>query len=85
MKKVFPELEDQYEGGMTWSWDSAPWARGAGAWYAVGQQRSLYPHVATAEGRIHFAGEHTSPWPGWVQGALYSGQRAAREVNELGP
>lgn len=85
LKKVFPELEEHYEGGMTWSWDNAPWARGAGAWYAVGQLRSLYPHVATAEGRIHFAGEHTSPWPGWVQGALYSGQRAAREVNALGP
>ena len=85
LKKVFPELEQQYEGGMTWSWDTAPWARGAGAWYAVGQMRGIYPHVATREGRIHFAGEHTSPWPGWVQGALYSGQRVAREVSELGP
>ena len=26
------------------------------------------------------AGEHTSPWPGWIQGALHSGVRAAREV-----
>lgn len=85
LKKVLPELEEHYEGGMTWSWDTAPWARGAGAWYAMRQIRTLYPHVATPEGRIHFAGEHTSPWPGWVQGALHSGQRVAREVNELGP
>ena len=30
-------------------------------------------HTGTPEGRLHFAGEHTSPWPGWIQGALHSG------------
>jgi monoamine oxidase len=34
------------------------------------------------EGRIYFAGEHTSRWPSWMQGALESGNRAAREVND---
>jgi hypothetical protein len=29
-----------------------------------------------------FAGEHTSPWPTWMQGALHSGIRAANEVND---
>ncbi|MHC4903430.1 MAG: FAD-dependent oxidoreductase [Planctomycetota bacterium] len=42
----------------------------------------LLPHAATPEGRIHFAGEHTSAWHGWMQGALASGVRAAREVHE---
>jgi monoamine oxidase len=38
--------------------------------------------VARSEGRIHFAGEHTSVWiDGWMQGALESGNRVAREVN----
>jgi monoamine oxidase len=40
------------------------------------------PHIATPEGRVHFAGEHASSWPGWMQGALESGNRAAREVND---
>ena len=32
--------------------------------------------------RIYFAGEHTSVWiDGWMQGALESGNRVAREVN----
>jgi monoamine oxidase len=35
------------------------------------------------EGRVHFAGEHTSPWPGWIQGALHSGLRAASEVSQV--
>jgi monoamine oxidase len=31
---------------------------------------------------VHFAGDHTSPWSGWMQGALESGLRAAREIAE---
>jgi Flavin containing amine oxidoreductase len=29
---------------------------------------------------IHFAGEHTSLWHGWIQGSLVSGLRAARAI-----
>jgi monoamine oxidase len=38
-------------------------------YYKPGQFGSLLPHVARPEGRIHFAGEHTSVWiDGWMQG-----------------
>jgi len=47
--------------------------------------RSLEPSIARAEGKVHFAGEHSSPWHGgWMQGALESGERAAREINDSG-
>lgn len=39
-----------------------------------------YPHVATSEGRVHFAGEHTSALGATLEGAVESGVRAAREV-----
>lgn len=80
LSPMFPKLKENFEGGRSWSWDAQPWAQGCGVWYAVGQIRSLFPHVATPEGRIHFAGEHASNWPGWVQGSLESAQRAAAEV-----
>jgi monoamine oxidase len=38
--------------------------------------------VNAPEGRIHFAGEHASVYAGWMNGALESGNRAARAVNE---
>ena len=78
---VYPRLRDRFEGGTSFVWDEQPYQRGAYAVYSRGQFASLWPHVATPEGRIHFAGEHTSQWPGWMQGALDSGLRAAREVN----
>jgi monoamine oxidase len=47
---------------------------------------SLLPHVAPPEGRVQFAGEHTSVWiDGWMQGALESGHRVVREVNDAVP
>ena len=29
---------------------------------------------------VWFAGEHASPWPGWMQGAISSGIKAAKEI-----
>jgi len=79
---VYPGMREQFEGGVTKCWDEDKWARGASAYYKPGQFGSLLPHVARPEGRIHFAGEHTSVWiDGWMQGALESGNRVAQEVN----
>ena len=52
------------------------------AWFKPGQLTGLSAAISAAEGRIHFAGEHASSLPGWMQGALESGVRAAREVND---
>lgn len=77
---VFPELPASWEGGTSMCWDLDPWARGAYAWFAPGEVTALLPHVARPEGRVHFAGDHASPRPGWMQGALASGLRAAAEI-----
>jgi monoamine oxidase len=81
VEKVYPAIRKNFEGGTSVSWDEDRWARGAYAWFKPGQMSELLPHIARAEGRIHFAGEHTSSWPGWMQGAFQSGHRAAREIN----
>jgi monoamine oxidase len=82
MEKVYPGIRKNFEGGASVAWDEDRWARGAYAWFKPGQMAELLPHIARVEGRIHFAGEHTSSWPGWMQGAFQSGHRAAREINE---
>jgi monoamine oxidase len=82
IEMIYPGIREHYESGVTKCWDEDPWARGISAYYKPGQFTSLAPHVARPEGRIYFAGEHTSPWiDGWMQGALESGERVAREVN----
>jgi len=83
VSQVHPELPGQLEGGVSKCWDDDPWARGAWAMWRRGDMTRLEPHVARPEGRVHFAGEHTSPWPpGWMQSALESGERVAKEIND---
>jgi monoamine oxidase len=82
LQKVFPGAS--YEKSASVIWDADPLAKGAFAWFKRDQMSTLLPYIARPEGRIFFAGEHTSPWFGWMQGALQSGNRAAREVNDAG-
>ena len=84
MAKVYPRILEQYEGGASKCWDEDEWARGAYAWFEPGQMMTLMPHIARPEGRIHFAGEHASTWPGWMEGALESAERVVREIDESG-
>jgi monoamine oxidase len=75
---IFTGLRGNFERGVTKCWTEDEWARGA--WAFVG-----FSDFATAivpEGRVHFAGEHLSPWFSWMQGALQSGLRAVKEIDE---
>jgi monoamine oxidase len=77
---AFPAIRSEFEKGMVYRWTVDPWARGAFAQYRPGQLTEVLPPLAAAEDGLHFAGEHTSPWTGWMEGALESGERVAREV-----
>ena len=75
---MFAGLRENFERGTTKCWLDDEWSRGA--WGYVGFTDFLAG--AGVEGRIHFAGEHLSPWPSWMQGALSSGLRAVKEIAE---
>jgi monoamine oxidase len=82
MEKVHPGLSEFLERAASKSWDEDEWARGAYSRFTPGQMTVWLPAIAQPEGRIHFGGEHTSVWNRTMEGALESGHRAAREVNE---
>ncbi len=77
---IFPGLRENFEGGTSKCWMEDEWSRGA--WSFVGPRDFVTANAA--EGRIHFAGEHLSPFFSWMQGALQSGLRAVKEINEAG-
>ena len=82
MAMVYPRIAEQYEGGTSKSWDEDEWSRGAYAWFAPGEMSTILPHLSRAVGRVHFAGDHTSSSPGWMEGALESAERVAGEIDE---
>ena len=82
MGNLFGGLDSGYEGGASQIWHEDKFARGAFAYFEPGQMTTLLPIAQRPEGRVHFAGEHTSAWHGWMNGALESGNRVAAEVND---
>jgi monoamine oxidase len=77
---AFPAIRSEFEKGFVQRWALDPWSRGAFPVFKPGEMSTLMPAIARPEDGIHFAGEHTSSWTGWMEGALQSGERAAREV-----
>ncbi|WP_310568899.1 FAD-dependent oxidoreductase [Gemmatimonas sp.] len=82
IEPVMPGLTAAYTGVSTFDdWPRNPWSLGSYSYYRVGQ----YTRFAGAEGEVvgscHFCGEHTSiDAQGYLEGAVESGERAAREI-----
>jgi monoamine oxidase len=63
------------------TWENDPWAQGGYAAFRTTYDPQLRPWLARPHGRVFFAGEHTSGRSqGYMNGAIETGQRAAREV-----
>jgi monoamine oxidase len=78
LDSIFDGLRSNFERGATKCWLDDEWSRGA--WAFVGF--SDFFTASAREGRIHFAGEHLSPWFSWMQGALSSGLRVVKEIEQ---
>jgi len=78
--KIWAEAPRHFEGGAVKYWNEDPWIRGSYSFEGVGQARDYLEIAAAREGRVHFAGEHTSVHRASMNGALESGVRAATEI-----
>jgi Flavin containing amine oxidoreductase len=78
--KVFPGARDQFEVVRLKCWSEDTWQRGGLTRFDPGELNWI-PVNARREGRILFAGEHTSRWNGWMQGAIESGHRVVKEIS----
>jgi monoamine oxidase len=62
-------------------WEADPWSRGGYAVFDPAFKPSQRRWLAQPFERLFFAGEHTSMrWPGYMNGAVESGHRAAAEL-----
>jgi monoamine oxidase len=63
------------------TWELDTFARGGYAVFGPGFRPEWRAELSRAFGRIAFAGDHTSrKWQGYMNGAVESGLRAAREI-----
>lgn len=77
------QVYDEFISGISKSWVLDPYALGGFAIFQAGQESALQSHITKPEGKIFFAGEHTTLYHGWIQGAIESGIRSAADINLL--
>lgn len=82
LEKHYPGLKGKTEVVHHQSWANERFSKGAYIQFAPGQVQTLVPHMASIEGKLHFAGEHTEFMYSGMESAIVSGQRAAQEVSE---
>jgi monoamine oxidase len=76
-----PELTTDAGRALLTTWNDDPWAGESYSALTVTVAGGDEDLLAAPAGRVHFAGEHTAgDWTGLMEGALRSGERAAREV-----
>ncbi|HEX7064902.1 MAG TPA: flavin monoamine oxidase family protein [Bacillales bacterium] len=76
-----PRVYKEFVTGASYSWTHDPYAAGGFPVFKPGQKVELSKSMAAPQGRVYFAGAHTSDFPGWMQGAIQSGIRVAGEIN----
>jgi monoamine oxidase len=82
LDRVVPGIREDFA-GRAWldHWSADPWSRGSYAAFLPGQTTRYSGVIARSEGGLHFAGEQTSvAYQGFLEGAVESGERCAREV-----
>ncbi|WP_067721149.1 FAD-dependent oxidoreductase [Nocardia yamanashiensis] len=83
MRDLFgPVVDTEFTGvGLSQSWQRARYALGEALIPTPGQLHEHHAATRTVEGRVHFAGDHTSLKPAWIEGALESAVRTAVEIH----
>ncbi len=82
LERIHPGIGARWNGrAIRNAWDRHPWSRGSYSLLRPGQYVAFHGVEHLPEGRIHFAGEQSSQaWYGYLNGAVESGLRAAREI-----
>jgi monoamine oxidase len=80
LSRLFPEAATTFKRGWVHDWLSDPYAQGAFSQTQPGYVLEHMEHISPPEGLIHFAGEHTGLFAGFIEGAVESAERVAAEV-----
>lgn len=80
-EEILPGANNYQVRAVSYSWNNDPWSKAGWAYPSSSQEEKLFNEIGRREGKIYFAGEHTSAIRGWVQGALESGIKTAQQIH----
>jgi monoamine oxidase len=77
LNKRAPELTLNIQ---SYAWQRDQYTQGAYAFYRPGQWFTLRPILQQPHGKVLFAGEHLADWQGFMEGAVVTGEAAAKAL-----
>ncbi len=80
LDRIMPGAKKHFIRGWICDWMGDPFAQGAFSNLAPGYVLSHMETIRKPCGRVHFAGEHTALWTGFMEGALESAERSVKEI-----
>ncbi len=80
LRPAFGDLSEKFVRQVNYYWGDDPHSMGAYAIYGKNQWFSLQPILAAPHQRVFFAGEHLADWQGFMEGAVVTGEEAAKAV-----
>ncbi len=86
LDKVYPEgAKLRTSHVATMSWVAEPYTGGGYTTYRPGQMMRFFPAFRQGTARLRFAGEHTEALAGYMESAIRSGHRVAKELGTPPP
>ena len=80
LAEICPAANKAFVRGWFHDWIHDPFAEGVYSHLQPGFVMNHLPFMAAPSDRIHFAGEHTAAWSGFMEGALESAERVVEEI-----
>jgi monoamine oxidase len=80
LSQIHPIAAKTFKRGWYHDWVTDPYCQGSFSHLAPGYVLEHMEHISTPTDRIHFAGEHTALWTGFIEGALESAERVVPEA-----
>jgi monoamine oxidase len=81
---LFPGSADAQLAGESIAWQDEPYTGGTYTAFKPGQVTAFWRAIREPFGRVHWAGEHTDTYTAYMEGAVRSGLRVAKEINARG-
>ena len=80
LQPAFGDVHGKMEKQWNYYWGNDDYSKGAYALYKPGQWFTLRPILAKPFLNTYFAGEHLADWQGFMEGAINTGEEAAKMI-----
>ncbi len=79
LRVAFGDVKPFIEDNVNYYWGTDEYSKGAYALYGKGQWFDVMPVLKEKINNIYFSGEHVADWQGFMEGAIATGEEAARD------